>query len=335
MVNATASVVGIPFPSEEWGRGEELAEDPRHLTAVQLSCSRPPKLSNLPKPCVDGDITMNRASTALRVLILVAFAFATSLAYPEDYAKKSSTKCDSNPNRGYGKHGAPQEDGSMAFAMLEFDEVTFPLSGAEAYMTASSGEFGNPFKSSCPNQVVAAAGADFVGKEYVDSYIVDCSETGNVTITVTWSRTKTDNYHQSSITLPVNATCMLEYCSQASVPTPDSPYSPPGMNEDNTGEDEDDSEEMEGEGTNEEGEDESEKGGDESEEDKSEEDKSEEDKSEEGKSEGKSKHKREDKREDTDEEDDSDRRRSLASVRRLHQKKFHQRRAARASRKHL
>ena len=91
-------------------------------------------------------------------------------------------------------------------------QVTFPLSGAEAYMTASSGEFGNPFKSSCPNQVVAAAGADFVGKEYVDSYIVDCSETGNITITVTWSRTKTDNYHQSSITLPVNVTCMLDYC---------------------------------------------------------------------------------------------------------------------------
>eukprot|EP00798_Chlamydomonas_sp_ICE-L_P012477 gene12477-15685_t len=270
-------------------------------------------------------MTMARTpASRLRVLLLVAFACAATIAYPDapiyrDYAKKSSTKCDSNPDRGYGKHGAPQEDGKVAFAMLEFDEVveslcpgadynfsvTFPLSGAEAYMTASSGEFGNPFKSSCPNQVVAAAGADFVGKEYVDSYIVDCSETGNITITVTWSRTKTDNYHQSSITLPVNATCMLEYCSQPSVPTPDSPYTPPGMNEDTTEEDEDESEEMEGE--------------DESEEDESEEMDSEEE------MEG----------EDTDKEDDSDRRRFLASVRRLHQKNFHQRRAARASRKHL
>eukprot|EP00798_Chlamydomonas_sp_ICE-L_P012464 gene12464-15670_t len=272
-------------------------------------------------------MTMTRTpASPLRVLLLVAFACTSTMAYPEDYAKKSSTNCDSNPNRGYGKHGAPQEDGNVAFAMLEFDEVveslcpgadynfsvTFPLSGAEAYMTASSGEFGNPFKSSCPNQVVAAAGADFVGKEYVDSYIVDCSETGNITITATWSRTKTDNYHQSSITLPVNATCMLDYCSQPSVPTPDSPYSPPGMNEDTTEEDEEDSEEMEGEETTEEDEDESEEGEDESEEDKI-----------------------EDKSEDTDEEDDSNRRRSLASVRRLHQKNFHQRRAARASRKHL
>jgi len=44
-----------------------------------------------------------------------------------DYAKKSSTNCDSNPNRGYGKHGAPQEDGNVAFAMLEFDEVVESL----------------------------------------------------------------------------------------------------------------------------------------------------------------------------------------------------------------
>eukprot|EP00798_Chlamydomonas_sp_ICE-L_P012466 gene12466-15672_t len=95
-------------------------------------------------------------------------------------------------------------------------------------------------------------------------------------------------------------------------PTPDRALTlPRPLNEDTTEEDEEDSEEMEGEETTEEDEDESEEGEDESEEDKI-----------------------EDKSEDTDEEDDSNRRRSLASVRRLHQKNFHQRRAARASGRH-
>eukprot|EP00798_Chlamydomonas_sp_ICE-L_P012465 gene12465-15671_t len=130
--------------------------------------------------------------------------------------------CDSNPNRGYGKHGAPQEDGNVAFAMLD-------------------GEFGNPFKSSCPNQVVAAAGADFVGKEYVDSYIVDCYEDGkhHTHHCGHGSGTKgPNNYHQEPASPGQLLSPAFHFQTGA--------FSPPGMNEDTTEADEEDSEEMEG-----------------------------------------------------------------------------------------
>eukprot|EP00798_Chlamydomonas_sp_ICE-L_P000941 gene941-36020_t len=184
----------------------------------------------------------------------------------------SSTTCDPYPTRGYGLHGDPQEDGSLAFAMLEVDKVvdslcpgaeynfsvTFPLNAQiHAYMTATSGEFGNPFSPSCPNQVVTGS-ADFVEMQYLDSYIVDCSETGDVIITVTWARNKTDYYHRSSITLPVNEACKLEPCTQPSTPTPVSSEelmdSEEIEGENTTDEEKHESEEMEGEGTTEEGE---------------------------------------------------------------------------------
>eukprot|EP00798_Chlamydomonas_sp_ICE-L_P012406 gene12406-15597_t len=152
-------------------------------------------------------MTMTRTpASQLRVVMLVAFACAATMAYPD----------------GFKGHGAPQEDSGTTFAVTNaFDAVveslcpravynltnSFPSGGAELYLTASSGALGSPYNKACPNQAVAVAGSE---RDYVDTFSVDCSETGNITVMVTWSNSKRDYYHQSSVVLVLDETCKLD-----------------------------------------------------------------------------------------------------------------------------
>eukprot|EP00798_Chlamydomonas_sp_ICE-L_P012400 gene12400-15591_t len=153
------------------------------------------------------------------------------MAYPEDWARKGGTTCTSHPTSGFKGHGAPQEDSGTTFALTHaFDAVVESLCpgavynltwwfhctlGAENNVMVSFPGGGAELSRLLP---YTSSGRLLPSPLPTRHDPNQPNKTGNITVIVTWSNSKRDYYHQSSVVLVLDETCKLDTCPQTNAP---------------------------------------------------------------------------------------------------------------------
>eukprot|EP00798_Chlamydomonas_sp_ICE-L_P024847 gene24847-10503_t len=171
--------------------------------------------------------------------VLVTMAVAVTFAYPDDWAKLTSS-CTAHPTRGYKVHGGPLLDSSATFDVTSTSghaalcpgqthslRVVFPSPDAEFFLTTSQGTFGNPYAAACPNQIATwLTSADnsysdtvAITCDMTDTVAITCDMTGAVQLLVSWSESKRDSYHQATLTMNVDPSCTAAESGPCTLPT--------------------------------------------------------------------------------------------------------------------
>ncbi|KAL6760785.1 hypothetical protein V8C86DRAFT_2548267 [Haematococcus lacustris] len=150
------------------------------------------------------------------VLLLLAMAVASTLAYPALYLEEYAKSCTSHPEEKHDGHAAPVINNGLAFTVSQSGKPntklcpganTVQVSGAGSVLyllTASAGSFTPVQDSKCPNRIYTTG--MYPATPSAVTLTVPCSAS-SITMRVTTAAGEKSGYQTASTTLPVDPGC--------------------------------------------------------------------------------------------------------------------------------